>query len=90
MEVLTMGRCIMEEKYHRNRVSCRLTVCGSGRKIEISDGSTAAEEVFSDADEAELVYLSACGLELLPDCLHALCLHIRREMSENREDEIVN
>ena len=87
---MSMGRCIMEEKYHRNRVSCRLTVCGSGRKIEISDGSTAAEEVFSDADEAELVYLSARGLELLPDCLHALCLHIRREMSENREDEIVN
>lgn len=87
---MSMGRCIMEEKYHRNRVSCRLTVCGSGRKVEISDGRTAAEEVFSDADEAKLVYLSACGLELLPDCLHALCLHIRREMSENREDEIVN
>ena len=87
---MSMGRCIMEEKYHRNRVSCRLTVCGSGRKVEISDGSTTAEEVFSEADEAELVYLSARGLELLPDCLHALCLHIRREMSENREDEIVN
>lgn len=87
---MSMGRCIMEEKYHRNRVSCRLTVCGSGRKIEICDGSTTAEEVFSDADEAKLVYLSACGLELLPDCLHALCLHIRREMSENRKDEIVN
>lgn len=87
---MSMGRCIMEEKYHRNRVSCRLTVCGSGRKIEICDGSTTAEEVFSEADEAKLVYLSACGLELLPDCLHALCLHIRREMSENREDEIVN
>ena len=85
-----MGRCIMEEKYHRSRISCRLTVCGSGRKIEISDGSTTAEEVFSDEDEAELVYLSACGLELLPECLHALCLHIRRELSENREDEIVN
>ena len=85
-----MGKCIMEEKYHRRRISCRLTVCGSGRKVEISDGSTTAEEVFSDADEAELVYLSACGLELLPQCLHELCLHIRREMSENREDEIVN
>ena len=36
------------------------------------------------------VMLTACGLELLPDCLHALCLHIRRELPVNREDEIVN
>lgn len=83
MEVGEMGKCIKEEKYHRSRVFCRLTVCGSGRKVEIRDGERVAEAVFSDPGEAELVYLSACGLELLPDCLQELCLHIRRETANN-------
>ena len=74
-----MGKCIKEQKYHRNRVICRLSVCGSGRKVEILEGAKTAEEVFSDPNEAELVFLSACGLEILPDCLRELCTFIRQE-----------
>ncbi len=83
MERDEMGECIKEQKYHRNRISCRLLVCGSGRKVEIQCGGNTTEAVFADPDEAELVYLSACGLELLPDCLHELCIHIRREMAND-------
>lgn len=82
-----MGNCIKEQKYHRNRVFCRLTVCGSGRKIEICEGTKVAEAVFADPDEAELVYLSACGMELLPDCLQELCLHIRRETAKSLDND---
>lgn len=82
-----MGECIKEQKYHRNRVKCRLTVCGSGRKIEIQDGANIAEAVFTDLDEADLVYLSACGLELLPDCLHELCMFIRHETADILDED---